>query len=175
MLEDVRKYRDQTQKITDRPIIYKWWFKQNIISLLLEKLISEIDMSRILVKNGYALLYIGSAINGHNRLIKYHILDANNFHTKGVSNGRLSSLRQTLCGLLDCNMSSGFSFINNFIDDYCRIEWRTVNVETKKDIEVLEKKEIRGNYLPLNWKNTKGILSTQHRRILTSSKKSVRR
>lgn len=174
-MKDVKIYRDLTQKITDHPIIYKWWFRQDIIITLLDKVISEIDISKILVKNGYALLYIGSGINGHNRLIKYHILDADNYHIKGVYNRRLSSLRQTLCGLLDCNMSSGFEFINDFIDKYCKIEWRIVNVKTKKDLELIEKKEIIDNYLPLNWKNTKGILTIQHRRILTLSKNAVRR
>lgn len=174
-MEDVIKFRNSKQKITSQPIIYKWWFKYEIIDLLLNKLEPQIEKNKILVKDGYALLYVGSGVNGHDRLVKYHILDANNYHRTGVENGRLSSLRQTLCGLLGCEMTSGSETINNFIDKYARVEFEVIEAKTKNELEKIETEEIRKHYLPLNWQHTKGILTSDHRKILSALKKKVRK
>lgn len=175
-MENASKYRNLNEKITTNPIIYKWWFRISVIKDLLDNLKEEIVHDKILIHNNYALLYIGSGINGHERLIEYHILDKNNFHQTGVENKRLSSLRQTLCGLLGLNMSTSKEAINKFIDLNCKIEWDTYpKIETKKELEELEKVLIRANYLPLNWQNTTGILTKKHRRILTEMKKKFRK
>ena len=164
-----------TNRITTGPIIYKWWFRVEVLSDLLKILNEEIDFDKILVQDGYALLYIGSGINGHERLINYHIIDKNNFHLTGVQNKRLSSLRQTLCGLLGQKMSSSKEIIDEFMDLNCKIEWDIYkNDVNKKELEKIEKAQIRDNYLPLNWQNTSGILTRNHRKLLTQIKNRVR-
>jgi len=162
-------------KISNDSIIYYWWFKSVILPDLLKDL--PCDSNKIKYKiiddDEYALLYIGKAINAHNRLVNYHILDKNNFHEKGIVNRRLSSLRQTLCGLLSLPMSSAKELINEFMDQNCYVEW--CFIISSKDLDNLETKCIRENYLPLNYQNTLGILSKEHRKKLKCLKKSVRK
>jgi hypothetical protein len=168
---DVKSLRLAKAKITDKPIIYKWWFRETIVPRLLKKLKSEVQMNKIEYKDGFALLYVGRGKNGHDRLVRYHILDSSNFHKTGVKNGRLSSLRQTLCGLLGCKMSSGCATVNGFMDENCRVEWEIVDAT---QLLKREATEIRSHYLPLNSQHTKGILSSNHRRILATLKNHVR-
>jgi hypothetical protein len=136
---------------------------------------TEIDFKRILIReiNGetYGLLYIGKAKKGHDRLVKYHIHDSQNFHTTGVQNGRLSSLRQTLCGLLNYTMSTSKDEINNFMDNYCIVEFETCSLQ---ELDIVEREKIITNYLPLNYQNTKNILTSEHRKILCECKRSMR-
>lgn len=172
----VEKIRREQIKITKEPIVYYWWFRKSCFNTLLNLLNEEIDFERILLKNisneQYGLLYVGKGKNGHDRLIKYHIVDSQNFHTMGVENGRLSSLRQTLCGLLQIPMSTGKIEINDFMDENCFVEFDMTNFA---DLDSLEHHKIIQNYLPLNYQNTKGILTSKHRKILAQSKKSMRR
>jgi hypothetical protein len=171
----VTNIRSQNIIITNEPIVYYWWFNIACFEQLLNFLNQEIDFDQILVKDineeTYGLLYIGKGKNGHDRLVKYHILDSQNFHTTGVNNGRLSSLRQTLCGLLNFPMSTSQVDINNFIDQYCIVEYETCFLE---DLNTVETDKITNNYLPLNYQHTTGVLTPQHRRILTYCKNSMR-
>lgn len=175
-LLEVKNIRENNIKITKKPIVYYWWFKTNIFNNLLSKLESEIEFEKVKLKtiNGieYGLLYIGQAKNGHDRLVKYHMLDYNNFHEKGVENGRLSSLRTTLCGLLDLPMSKSKKKVNAFMDESCVVEWEICTLE---ELNEFEQTKIKGNYLPLNYQHTKGILTSKHRKILRESKKRMRK
>jgi hypothetical protein len=172
----VANIRLQDTKITKEPIVYYWWFKTACFSQLLSLLDEELDNEKIVIKEinnePYALLYIGKGKNGHDRLIKYHIHDSQNFHNTGVENGRLSSLRQTLCGLLQLPMSSSKLQINDFMDQNCFVEYETCSID---ELDKLEHDKIKKNYLPLNYQNTKGILTSKHRKILSQSKKRMRR
>lgn len=171
----VANIRNQNIKITNDPIVYYWWFKTSCFDNLLNKLYTEIDFERILTKeiNGefYGLLYIGKGKKGHDRLVNYHIYDSQNFHTTGVQNGRLSSLRQTLCGLLQFQMSLSKDDINSFMDNNCIVEFETCSLE---NLDSTEHFKITNNYLPLNYQNTKNILTFRHRKILSECKKSMR-
>lgn len=172
----VSDIRLQDFKITKDPIVYYWWFKTNCFRQLLSLVYEEIDIEKIDVKEinneYYGLLYIGKGKNGHDRLIKYHILDSQNFHSTGVENGRLSSLRQTICGLLQLPMSTSKREINDFMDQNCFVEFKTCSLQ---DLDKFEHEKIINNYLPLNYQNTKGILTSKHRKILSQSKKIMRR
>ena len=163
-------------KITKEPIVYYWWFKTSCFKQLLSLPYEEIDNEKIVIKEinreSYGLLYIGKGKNGHDRLIKYHILDSQNFHNTGVENRRLSSLRQTLCGLLQLPMTTSKLQINNFMDQNCYVEFETCSLF---ELDELEHEKIRNNYLPLNYQKTKGILTSAHRKILSQSKKMMRR
>jgi hypothetical protein len=172
----VSNIRIQDIKITKEPIVYYWWFKTSCFNNLLSLLNGEINVENIVTKKinneDYGLLYIGKGKNGHDRLIKYHIYDSQNFHNSGVVNGRLSSLRQTLCGLLQLQMSISKVAINDFMDQNCFVEFETCSLQ---ELDNLEHQKIRNNYLPLNFQNTLGILTSNHRKILTQSKKRMRR
>lgn len=175
-LLEVKNIREKNLKISKEPIIYYWWFKTSVFFDLLSKLESEIEFDKIKLQNfkgiEYGLLYIGQAKNGHDRLVKYHMLDDNNFHEKGVENGRLSSLRTTLCGLLDLPMSKSKNILNDFMDENCIVEYENCTLEKLNEFEQIK---IKGNYLPLNYQHTKGILTSEHRRILRESKKRMRK
>lgn len=172
----VQELRQQAIKITNDPIVYYWWFKSSICTTLLRKLQSEIDESKIrriqFEDIDYSLLYVGQAKKGHDRLVKYHIFDASNFHDKGVENGFLSSLRTTLCGLLELPMSSSKTAINEFMDANCMVQWENCELAT---LNKLEKDRIQTNYLPLNYQHTIGMLTKEHRKILSHSKKMMRK
>ncbi len=171
----VENIRNRDIRITTEPIVYYWWFKTTCFSQLLSLLSSEINLENIVVKEinneQFGLLYIGKGKNGNDRLIKYHIHDSQNFHSSGIENGRLSSLRQTLCGLLQLPMSSSKIQINDFIDQNCIVDYETCSLEK---LDKHEHETLRRNYLPLNYQNTKGILSANHRKILTQSKKRMK-
>lgn len=173
----VSDIRTQNIKITRRPIVYYWWFKSSCFEQLFRLLNEEIKYKKIKKEQfnneKYGLLYVGRAQSGHDRLVKYHILDSSNFHRiKTVENGRVSSLRQTLCGLLQLPMSTSKEAVNDFMDENCLVDFKICNFEGLNDMEELT---IKANYLPLNYQKTKGILSEEHRRILSNCKKSVRR
>ena len=172
----VANIRHQNIKITKEPIVYYWWFKISCFSQVLGLLYEEIDDKRILIKlvnnENYGLLYIGKGKNGHDRLVKYHIHDKQNFHEKGVENGRLSSLRQTLCGLLQLPMSTSKEKINNFMDENCFVEFETCSL---KELDSLEYEKITSNFLPLNYQNTRNTLTSKHRKILSQSKKNMKK
>lgn len=176
MMKKVAEIRSENIKITRESIVYFWWFKINCFEQLLGSLNEEINHNKIKLleigNDNYGLLYIGKGKNGHERLINYHIHDSQNFHGKGVQNGRLSSLRQTICGLLELPMSTSKTFINEFMNENCLVDYYVCDIN---QLDIIEHKEIRGNYLPLNYQNTKDILSEKHRRILSDSKKRMRR
>lgn len=146
-------------QITKKSIIYFWWFKTSCFELLFELLHSEIEINKIKIRNiageNYGLLYIGKAINGNERLIKYHIKDSQNFHANGVINGRLSSLRQTICGLLRLQMSTSRDQVSTFIDQNCIIQFEPCDMSK---LNFFESEIIKNNYLPLNYQNTKVFL-----------------
>lgn len=173
---NVESIRRLQTKITKDPIVYFWWFNDICIENLLFFLQNEIDLNRISKKtiNGkvYNLLYVGKGKNGNERLIKYHILDSQDFHRTGIVNGRLSSLRQTLCGLLEYPMSTSKLLVNEFIDNNCIVEFQKCTLEELNDFE---NRMIVNNYLPLNHQNTKGILTEKHRKILTECKKRMKK
>jgi hypothetical protein len=172
----VKKIRINKIEITNEPIVYYWWFKTEIFKKLLDKLNSEIDLNKIKRNEfdgiEYGLLYVGQAKKGHDRLVKYHILDSNDFHKKGVENGFLSSLRTTLCGLLELPMSLSKREVNEFMDQNCIVEWERC---TLLELNELEKDRIKSNYLPLNYQHTKEVLTKKHRKILSESKKLMRK
>ena len=157
-------------------IIYYFWFNKNCFKELFKLLEEVIDYSKIKIKKfneeEYGLLYIGETEKGYERLIQWHILDSQNLHEKGVINKRLSSLRQTLCGLLELEMSKSREKITNLFLENCIIEYE----ECEKDkLKKTEKEKIQSFYLPLNYQHTTKNLTKRHREILTDCKNKQRK
>ena len=149
---------------------------KEIAALSFIKVLPHIDIVTVQKTNYnneiYFLLYVGKAKNGHQRLIEYHILDKNKFHDTGVQNGRLSSLRQTICGIMGWEMSKSKKQIDDFIDDNCLVEYQIVNLH---EILKIESDLIKENYPILNSQNTKSIFPKQHRKILAERKRSFKK
>lgn len=157
-------------------IIYYFWFNKNCFNELFKLLEEVIDYSKIKIKKfneeEYGLLYIGETKIGYKRLIEWHILDSQNLHEKGVINKTLSSLRQTLCGLLELEMSKSREKITNFFLKNCIIEYEECEKDKLKEIE---KEKIKSFYLPLNYQHTSKNLTKRHREILSDSKNKQRK
>ena len=175
-MESVNRIRANNIHITNGPIIYYWWFKKSVLDTLLRTNRLEFDESRVkkldFENDVYVLLYIGKGKNGNARLVNYHILDQDNYHRlKYVQNGRLSSLRQTLCGLLGMNMSESKEAINEFMDKNCLVDWEEVSQE---ELNEKEKKKIGDNYLPLNHHHQTNNFSTEYRQNRTRLKTQYR-
>lgn len=169
----VKKLRDT--KLQSTPVIYKWWFKQAAAKGLISLLLPHIQIGKIeqktVGKDTYWLLYVGKAINCNQRLVEYHILDKNKFHYTGVENGRLSSLRQTICGLKGWKMNTAKELVDEFIDDNCMVEY----FETERsELEKIEKVFITACYPVLNSKNTFQFFTKEHRKILSQRKKEFK-
>jgi len=163
----------KNQKITTNPIVYFWYFRDDIANKLLIPLKECIDFSKITYKiinnTKYYLLYIGKAKNGHQRLIEYHILDKQNYHQKGIKNKRLSSLRQTISALLGINMSTSKEKVDEIFDT-CIVDWIESDIE---NVEQLETSQIKNHYLPLN--DLHSITPKECRQILRKLKKEYKK
>ena len=161
--------------VDSSPIIYYWWFKESSVKILLRKLHDYILWNELSFKNvngqKYVLLYVGKGKNGKARLADYHILDKSNFHKTGIANSRISSLRASICGLLDITMSSGKNDVDKFIDENCLVNW---TVE-KGDLKTAELISIESNYLPLNDHHLNSIYAKEHRKIIRDCKKNMRK
>jgi len=170
----MQKVKDiKNQKITTNPIVYFWYFKEDIANKLLIPLKECIDFSKITYKiinnTKYYLLYVGKAKNGHQRLIEYHILDKQNYHQKGIENKRLSSLRQTISALLGIDMSISKEKVDEVFNT-CIVDWREFN---EKELEKNETLFIQQHYLPLN--DLHSIIPKECRQILRQLKKEYRK
>lgn len=170
-MKSIREIRAGNVEITQGPIVYFIWVKTEILDSLFATVRCHICIDKVKIKEGYSLVYIGKALNGSDRLLKYHILDFWNFHKKGVLNGRLSSLRQTICALMGWQMSDSKEQLEEFMDQYFAVEWLGVAPEGLRSVEV---EKIKQNYLPLNYHHTGLYLSKAYRKVLTTLKKNVR-
>lgn len=174
-MHPVKSIRKGNILVDKTPIVYSWWFKDSAAKKLLNKLgdyISWQDVCKTTLKGEcYFLLYIGKGKNGHTRLVDYHILDKSDFHTKGIKNGRISSLRASICGLLDIQMSLGKEKVDKFIDANCYVNWKI----EKGDLKESEKKSIKSKYLPLNDHYLNCEHAKEHRKILRQCKKDMRK
>jgi hypothetical protein len=69
-------------------------------------------------------------------------------------------------------MSTSRELIDEFININCIVEFEVCEIQELDNIEHIK---IRENYLPLNYQNTKGVLSKRHRQILKLCKKEMRK
>lgn len=111
--------------ITNCSGVYCWWFRKNAAETLIANIpLTESETKRIskriIGNDEYWALYFGISKDMLNRA-KWHILQKHTLST--VINGALSTLRQTLSGLLGNRMTESENIVNQFIDDNCYWEW----------------------------------------------------
>lgn len=160
-IEAVNKLRamiaQKQNPVCQCPGVYCWWFKQDV-ALELLKAFPEFDrdklQSRQIDGETYLALYFGISKNLKER-IEWHVSQQ---HTpSAVKSGYLSTLRQTLSGILGENMSISEQSVNNLIDDNCYWEWECTSSED--DAKKREKTELTQSVYcyPLNIHGNKTI------------------
>ena len=169
-VKELRVRLSQKQSgITNRSGVYCWWFRRDAAETLIANIpLTESETKRIskrIISNDeYWALYFGISKDMLNRA-KWHILQK---HTlSAVRNGRLSTLRQTLSGLLKNRMTESENVVNQFIDDNCYWEW-----EYDADPKLRESKELSSDNkcYPLNIQENRAVSKIVLKRL-----KEVRR
>lgn len=135
---------------------YRWWFKEDAAFVLIEKMQKWLpDKNKFLLRDidrkTYVALYFGISKDMRGR-IKWHACQKHTPST--VSNGFLSTLRQTLSALLEKHMSVSYDIVNKFIDENCIWEWDYSDNPHKVELEELSQEHY---YYPLNVKDNKTI------------------
>lgn len=137
------------------PGIYCWWFEEEGARILL-KALPEVDLSkaqsRMVDGKRWFALYFGISKNLRGRL-RWHLTQ---HHTQSsVKSGFISTLRFSLSALLGLPATKAEEAVNKFIDEYCIIDYKAV--ESIKEAEVIEKKELTTKYYPLNITNNRFV------------------
>ena len=106
MIESVKKLRSRINA-ADSPVLYKWWFKYD--KRIWDKFVSNgIDTARLEVRNidgeDYYALYVGIGASCISRF-RWHIIPSVHHTPSAVKSGVISTLRKTLCALLDFETS----------------------------------------------------------------------
>ena len=167
-MQSVKDIRSNQIVITNKPILYTWWFKTICLPQLFELLHTEIDFDKLLTKlfdnESYALLDIGWARIGHCTVVEYNMLDLRNYHERGLEMGTLAMLRKVLCGLLQLPMTKSRAKVNDFMDENIAVEYQEYELEM---LESLLDSKTELYYLPLRYYRNKNTnFSESHRNIL---------
>ena len=147
--------RELRQKLivvtTDDPVIYQWWFRVDGASVLLAAIGEDqknMKIAREIIEGSeYLGLYTGKGKSCRQRF-DWHVRQHHDART--VRHGFLSTLRQTLSALLGYNAVDAEHVINDFIDQYCYLDWTCYPGCSKDQLSKLEKDRIREGYFPLN-------------------------
>ena len=161
---------------------YRWWCsKKELNKLLNSEYISEKHLEEILPhltkkeinRKTYYYIYVGVAINESIKdRLNWHV---NQHHSKSsVESGFLSTLRQSLSSLVAGNQYDEIA-TNNFIDKLI-IEYNDINLpihskEAKKELETIEKSEMKNNTLPLNIRDNKNVIIYNYLKELSNCRK----
>ena len=119
---------------------YIWWFPEEVANELIEHL--TVDRQKIQVKQivgqPYNALYFGiaSSKGGLRQRIKWHTAAINPHTAACVRNRTLSTLRQTICGLIRLPMVGTQGDVDKIIEK-CYWEW-----EKHATPHVIEKREL---------------------------------
>lgn len=152
MIESVKKLRSRINA-ADSPVLYKWWFKYD--KRIWDKFVSNgIDTARLEVRNidgeDYYALYVGIGASCISRF-RWHIIPSVHHTPSAVNSGVISTLRKTLCALLDLKLLGAEQFVNQYMDDHCFLEWKIFhNGISKPGLEDIESDRINAGYYPLN-------------------------
>lgn len=148
---------------TDHPGTYRWWFHEDSLKALgLSNNSTSVLLQKTIGGRKYYALYFGITVKESIRKrLDWHI---NQKHT--ISNmrsgGTLSTLRRSLGALLlgsinNPGLNQSEITINQFMDQYCIVEWMPYEKgdnnkeELKEEIETVETVELNKKYwYPLN-------------------------
>lgn len=154
------------------PGIYRWWFDADATNRLLSELKFK-DFHKLMYREidgtKYYALYFGISNDMRGRA-NWHICQSHS--TSQIKHGTLSTLRQTLSGLLGIDMSKSRQCINDLMDNSCYLEYDYVS-----DPKTYEGQELKGynNYAyPLNIQENKTI-DKYHIKLLKDLRKKHRR
>lgn len=148
------KPQEFPKSIKEEPGCYVWWFSENWAPGRLKELLAEVDSNQIrkIKINGetYLALYFGISKDIKKR-INWHISQKHS--PSAVKSGYLSTLRQTICAILNKNMSSAEKVVNDTMQDNCYLE-----LDYTDDYATAQKnetKELATNCYLLNIKSNK--------------------
>lgn len=148
----VAELRAKLLDVTDKePVIYQWWFRADAAALVLRQIGEDPENVKIqhdkIKGKDYLALYVGKGKSCRERF-SWHIRQHHDERT--VRHGFLSTLRQTICGLLGVNAVGNEDAVNTFIDQYCVLDWTCYPGISPVDLGKLEKERILAGYFPLN-------------------------
>ncbi len=163
--------------------IYCWWFKDDCVDVLFERIFKDVDWKRLADESlqhkvfgnvKYTALYVGIAAGKNKGILgrfKWHIEQK---HTvSNVTKGYLSTLRRTLSALMNFKLLKGSNEVNcnseeqlnAFIDENCVLEWNYYPRKIKKDLETIEDEIINSGYYPLNIQSNKQITKELRKKL----------
>ena len=124
MFTNVKSLRNNIQKLPDKPGVYAWWARENELQIILNSL----DLQYVVVKHsleeldGYYCVYVGiAARESVKSRLNWHINQQNTISS--VKSGFLSTLRQSIAGILNVPMTDTAA-VNAFMDElYVSLQW----------------------------------------------------
>ena len=105
MIESVKKLRSRIND-ADSPVLYKWWFKYDgkLFDIFVEHKVDKEKLEKKVIDGvDYYALYIGIARSCISRF-RWHIIPSVHHTPSAVKSGVISTLRKTLCALLDLKL-----------------------------------------------------------------------
>ena len=117
ILESVKSLRNNIQKLPDKPGIYAWWARENELQIILNSLNLQYAAIKnsLEEQNGYYCVYVGiAARESVKSRLSWHIKQQNTISS--VKSGFLSTLRQSLAGILNVPMTDT-ARVNAFMDE----------------------------------------------------------
>lgn len=174
MIESVKKLRSRINA-ADSPVLYKWWFKHD--NRIWDKFVSNgIDTARLEVRNidgeDYYALYVGIGASCISRF-RWHIIPSVHHTPSAVKSGVISTLRKTLCALLDLKLLGAEQLVNQYMDDNCFLEWELFQKGIDKPgLEDIESDSINAGYYALNIQSN-GAVPKEWLRYLKDSRKAI--
>lgn len=132
MFTNVKSLRNNIQKLPDKPGVYAWWARENELQIILNSL----DLQYVVVKHsleeldGYYCVYVGiAARESVKSRLNWHINQQNTISS--VKSGFLSTLRQSLAGILNVPMTDTVA-VNAFMDELY-VSYRGFECPVKSD------------------------------------------
>ena len=174
MIESVKKLRRRINA-ADSPVLYKWWFKYDgkLFDIFVEHKVDKEKLEKKVIDGvDYYALYIGIARSCISRF-RWHIIPSVHHTPSAVKSGVISTLRKTLCALLDLKLLGAEQLVNQYMDDNCFLEWETFhNGISKPGLENIESDSINAGYYPLNIQSN-GTVPKEWLRYLKDSRKAI--
>ena len=179
MFTNVKSLRNNIQKLPDKPGVYAWWARENELQIILNSL----DLQYVVVKHsleeqdGLYCVYVGIAVRESVKSrLNWHINQQNT--VSSVKSGFLSTLRQSLAGILNVPMTDTVA-VNAFMDElyvsYRGFECPVKSDQAKQEAHDWENAKLKsGNLYVLNIQGNNSSASCKAlRKLRKEAKKKV--